>query len=537
MPLWGQKKPFHYEETFDQAPVSVSQKHRLTTPAYEYTGVGFSVRQVNIDGAGRNIVGDAANEPSLVIDPMQPTRMAIGWRQFDTIASNFRQAGVAFSFDAGTVWRNQRPIEAGIFRSDPVLDADRAGNFYYNSLTNSAGTYSCHVFKSEAGGSAWGPRVFAWGGDKQWMAIDRTTTPTKGNIYAFWKSGISSCPDKGFTRSLNGGATYEPCEVLPLSPERGTLVVSPTGSLYACGSNSNGFAVIKSEQPGAPVFSWNNVQQVDLGGNLALYDGPNPTGMLGQSWIDVDNSGTSSQGNVYLLSTVTDDTDPANIMLARSTDGGGTWEPPVRINDDTENSNWQWFGSLSVAPTGRIDVTWFDTRDNPGTYLSRLYYSYSQDGGRTWSVNKALSEAFDPHLGWPQQTKIGDYNHQRSDARGVHLAWAATFNGEQDVFYSYLVPDAPTATSEAPRPARLTVVPNPFSGSTRFYVNRQQPGHVEISISDAMGNQIEILDAGHASSGVQTLEWQTSRPTGVYFYKVLHNQAVTAAGRLMCIKE
>lgn len=35
---------------------------------------------------------------------------------------------------------------------------------------------------------------------------------------------------------------------------------------------------------------------------------------------------------------------------------------------------------MSVAPNGRIDVIWLDTRDNPGTYLSALYYSNSTDG-------------------------------------------------------------------------------------------------------------------------------------------------------------
>src|SRR5262249_26229795 len=39
--------------------------------------------QVNVDANGLNIPGDAANEPSLVIDPTNPLRMTIGWRQFD----------------------------------------------------------------------------------------------------------------------------------------------------------------------------------------------------------------------------------------------------------------------------------------------------------------------------------------------------------------------------------------------------------------------------------------------------------------------
>ena len=48
--------------------------------------------QVNVNAAGQNIPNDAANEPSLCIDPLNPRRMAVGWRQFTNISSNFRQA-------------------------------------------------------------------------------------------------------------------------------------------------------------------------------------------------------------------------------------------------------------------------------------------------------------------------------------------------------------------------------------------------------------------------------------------------------------
>jgi hypothetical protein len=93
---------------------------------------------------------------------------------------------------------------------------------------------------------------------------------------------------------------------------------------------------------------------------------------------------------------------------------------------------------MSVAPNGRIDVVWLDTRDNPGTYLSALYYSNSKDGGETWSPNEKLSDYFDPHVGWPNQNKMGDYFDMVSDNNGAYLAWAATFNNEQDVYYSYI---------------------------------------------------------------------------------------------------
>ena len=88
------------------------------------TSVSSSVRitQVNVNAAQQNLAGDAANEPSLAHDPRFPSRIAVGWRQFDAIASNFRQAGVAWSNDAGRTW-HASTLQAGTFRSDPVLRA------------------------------------------------------------------------------------------------------------------------------------------------------------------------------------------------------------------------------------------------------------------------------------------------------------------------------------------------------------------------------------------------------------------------------
>src|SRR5712691_101637 len=45
----------------------------------------FTSFQVNVDAQGLNILGDAANEPSITVDPIDLSKMSIGWRQFDSI--------------------------------------------------------------------------------------------------------------------------------------------------------------------------------------------------------------------------------------------------------------------------------------------------------------------------------------------------------------------------------------------------------------------------------------------------------------------
>jgi uncharacterized repeat protein (TIGR01451 family) len=409
---------------------------RAPRPGTRVSRSGVVSVQVNVDSFGNNVVGDAANEPSIAVDPNDPTRITIGWRQFDNVASDFRQAGWAYSSDGGNTWTFPGVIEPGHFRSDPVLSSDADGNFFYNSLTNEGG-FQCKVFKSVDGGATWDSGAFAWGGDKQWQTIDQTDGIGSGNIYASWNSSFSSCSGN-FTRSYDGGLSFVPCTTVAGDPYWGTLAVGPGGELYVSGA---GMTVARSstiQDPGQPA-AWDFSDTVSLDGSLSFSTGPNPAGLLGQNWVAVDHSDGPTQGNVYMLASVsrTSTPDPLDVMFSRSTDGGVTWSPPVRVNDDLGTSAWQWFGTMSVAPNGRIDVVWLDTRNAVGGgYDSELYYSYSTDAGVTWSPNVALTPAFDPHVGWPQQNKMGDYFHMVSDEFGANLAYAATFNGEQDVYFA-----------------------------------------------------------------------------------------------------
>jgi hypothetical protein len=435
--------PRLHHEVKDDDYVPVDRESQGRSPAYNYTMSTITTHQVNVDQNGQNIVGDAANEPSIAVDPTNRNNIVIGWRQFNTVNSNFRQAGYGYTTNGGLTWTFPGVIEPGIFRSDPVLDNDVDGNFYYNSLTNDP-DYYCKVFKSSTGGSSWGTGIDAHGGDKQWMTIDKTDGPGNGHIYAFWTSFYSTCYPGFFTRSTNGGGSFENCVTIPNDPSWGTLMVAPNGNLYVGGTDGSSydFRVARSSnaQISGQTVSWDMNTLVSLDGSITYGIGPNPGGLGGQTSIAVDTSGGPFDGNVYLLCSVdrNSNNDPADVMFARSTNGGANWGSPVRVNDDAGTSAYQWFGTMSVAPTGRIDAVWLDTRDNPGSYNSALYYSYSTDAGVTWSQNEKLSDSFNPHVGWPQQDKMGDYFHMVSDSNGASLAWAATFNNEQDVYYSYI---------------------------------------------------------------------------------------------------
>lgn len=515
------------------------------SPAYRVFSADIFTVQVNVDESGNNIVGDAANEPSITFDPTNPDRMAIGWRQFNTIGNSFRQAGIGYTNDGGLNWTFPGAIDAGVFRSDPVLRCDAEGNFYYNSLTASGGDYWCNVFKSEDGGASWDNGVFAQGGDKQWMSIDRSSSIGSGNIYAFWTGAYSICYPDFFTRSTDGNQSYEDCTSIPGSPYWGTTVVSSNGDLYVAGIQWSGFMVAKSTSAKDPgqVPAWDYSNFVSLDGDAVGFGGyscPNPVGLLGQTIIGVDTSGGANDGNLYLLCSVERNSspDPLDVMFSRSTDDGQTWSLPMKINDDAGTSAWQWFGTMSVAPDGRIDVVWLDTRDNPGSVLSALYFSYSLDGGLTWTANERVSESFDPHLGWPQQDKMGDYLDMFSDEDGAHLAWAATFNGEQDVYYSLIKPkyvglnDETTSIS-----GKISVsYPNPFKEKTTISYRLEETEFVSLKVFNSSGEEVVQLVSSMMNKGIHRVVFDgTGLPGGVYYYQ-LRTENRSETGKMVLAK-
>ncbi len=444
-----------HDERQDDPYVDVDSMPRQTEPARLWRRGGHLSVQVNVDALGNNIVGDAANEPSIAVDLTDSSRMAIGWRQFDTISNNFRQAGFGSTADGGATW-TAGVIEGGTFRSDPVLDSDAAGNFYYNSLAVPGGTFNCDVFRSSDGGASWDAGVFAAGGDKQWMAIDRRLPaiggtpetgplPGAGHVYSNWNQSFSCCGATGFVRSVDGGDSYGTPISTPQQPFWGTTAVGPNGEVYVVGRNSSGQIVVAKSttlrDPAQPA-AFDSSTMVDLGGTMRSSTGPNPGGLLAQAWVAVDTSSGPRSGWVYVLISVDPSgSDPLDVHLVRSQDGGGTWSAPVKVNQEAAGADaWQWFGTLAVAPNGRLDALWNDSRNDPGGFDSELTYASSDDGGVTWSSSQAVSPSFDPHLGWPQQNKIGDYYDMVSENDVVHVAYAATFNGEQDVYYLAIDP-------------------------------------------------------------------------------------------------
>jgi len=288
-------------EKYDMPPAYI---YRLeSSPRMVSPHGAFTSYQVNVDADGNNIVGDAANEPSITQDPNNPARMAIGWRQFDTWQSNFRQGGVGYTTDGGLNWTFPGVLQPGVFRSDPVIACDDVGIFFYLSLRSDGFSFFCDdVWRSLDGGGSWSlisGKQGAIGGDKQWFTIDKTCGPGRHFQYQSWDT--AACDFGMFNRATDAGVTWETPVNIPNNVQFGTLDVDSNGNVFVGGENAfvggQWCARSSNAQIGSqtPVFDQNT--SVSLGGELSG-GGINPGGLTGQLFLAIDHSGTSTNDNV-----------------------------------------------------------------------------------------------------------------------------------------------------------------------------------------------------------------------------------------------
>ena len=516
---------FLENERLDQPPGKpASEDVFARSPGMRILFGSYETTQVNVDAAGRNIVGDAANEPSIAVNPLNPQNIVIGWRQFNTVTSNFRQGGWAYTFDGGGSWTFPGVLTPGTFRSDPSLDVDASGTFFYESLKQN---FRMDVFRSTNGGVSWSAPVPAFGGDKNWLAVDRSGGTGDGFLYGIWQLGGACCGNNVLTRSVDHGLGFQPPVTVPLLPTFGTMAVGPDGEVYASGvdgtGSTEGFVVARSTNDPDPLIPPSfHGDLVSLGGTMGFGGGPNPGGLTGQANVFVNTGQGLRRGEAYLLSSVVpgqttlQPPDPMNVHVARREVETAAWTPPVKVNDDTVNPwlNWQWMAAGSVAPNGRIDAVWLDTRNGAGNMnIAQLFYAYSWDGGDTWSPNVAVTPSFDSSVGYPNQAKMGDYMTIVSGPAVGDVAFAATFNGEEDVYHVRVFPDC---NGNGISDITDLADPSVFDCNANHVPDDCETAPVCLGAGDVAGE----LTLGKAAGGDLLLQWDGSCAGGDDDYAV-----------------
>jgi hypothetical protein len=142
-----------------------------------------------------------------------------------------------------------------------------------------------------------------------------------------------------------------------------------------------------------------------------------------------------------------------------SSKDGVTWGQPIRLNGDPLDTKYgQHYPQISMSKNGRIDVAWYDWREDPfppstvgnGQTLSlfsnrgkfaAVFMTSSRDGGATWTPNVRVNDVpIDRTIGsWINNMDVMAPIALASFDDGVIVAWSDTRNGNslsntQDIF-------------------------------------------------------------------------------------------------------
>jgi len=189
-----------------------------------------------------------------------------------------------------------------------------------------------------------------------------------------------------FTRSTDGGATWlQPPVLVRESPDNGQLydskiAVDAQGIIYITwchNHDGNGCALFLSRSVDGGA-TWLEPVQVAPGLRHLL------------SW-DQACSLAVRDGNLYFAWGDSVAGEGRHILFTRSTDGGTTWSPPVPADDRPANVRYMGMVDLAVDPDGAIYVAWDDDRVD-GVW-NHTYVTRSTDGGVTWSPGVRVDDA------------------------------------------------------------------------------------------------------------------------------------------------
>lgn len=95
-------------------------------------------------------------------------------------------------------------------------------------------------------------------------------------------------------------------------------------------------------------------------------------------------------------------TGDADVLVWASTNWGVTFAPPRRVNDTARRDGTaQYLPKVAVAPGGRLDVLYYDRRNDRQNLANEVSLQSSTDGGRSFGARMVLSStSFDSRVGF-----------------------------------------------------------------------------------------------------------------------------------------
>ena len=418
--------------------------------------------------------------PFVLADPDDPREVFAA-----TVEMRSRTARVLHSTDAGRTWQllDASPSPAaypfsfhtsgGVTQSPMAWGRD--GTLYLatvgweNTDGGARGNHSVILARSTDRGRSWKTTIVRDARGKTGPEVENnrpvsslvvdTKNGTQDIVYVAWRGNWPQAkpaiPSSSMLAvSTDGGKTFgDPVDVSKSygqtvknkdGQDEPILGGNPQATLAADGTLYMLFpGAVSSNVTPRPPLPLLLARSTDRGKTFTITEASPPSGFYGGQIL----KWTAAGGEAGTLHTVFEDKPgqpqgDRDIFYRQSRDAGKTWtEPRVVHDDDPGQLIGQFIPNMDVAPNGRVDVVWWDFRNDPGLYVNDVYYAYSSDNGRTWSKNERVTDrSINRRIGpWSNNFDMRQPPGVSSTDAAAIFAWDDTREGDevgqgQDVF-------------------------------------------------------------------------------------------------------
>ena len=401
------------------------------------TGALFGADQALSSGGQINAEVEVAADPA-------HQRVVVAWI---AEANNHAKIGVRISDDGGVSFGSAfdlpatgDPADTNSDQSDPVVAVDPQGNFYISwvGFDRSGGNpnptnMNIYVARIAAGATTATLTNVAPGEsnaaflDKPWIAA----SPLDGTLYVTWnRTTNNNAPEMRVARSTNGTTWAAPMtfsdNLTAADRNLAQIVVGADGKAYAT------WVEIAADQFGSTANKI-MLQRFNADGTR---NGSNVTVSAGADSPSFDDPSVAVFGsNVYVGFVSGTSTGAWDVRTAASLDGGATFKPSVKVNDDATCAT-HFHHQTAVDAAGHLHVVYYDNR-----YLNGNVFHQSSPAataatplafGAPTFVN---SQTFPFTTSRSTQGWLGDYLGFWIAGGEMYAAWTDPRNGGQSQIY------------------------------------------------------------------------------------------------------
>lgn len=473
---------------------------------YIFTAVSFFLLNVMIVQAQPEniLITNTSNpeEPSIFINPTNPAMVMAG--------VNIHY--IYLSLDSGKTWAGTNMTSTSGVWGDPCIVADTNGDFLFFHLANPAvGNWIDRIVcqKYEINNSSW--TIDSYMGlngtkaqDKQWCAVD----PRTNILYVSWTEfddyGSTNPTDSSrilFSRSFDAGVTWSPakrinklsgdCIDSDNTVEGAVPAVGPNGEVYVCWAGPAGLVFDKSLDSGNTWLENDIVIGPIPDGWDYEIDGISRANGLPITLCDL--SGGPYHGTIYVSwSDQRNGTGNTDVFITKSSDGGLTWSAPLRINDDTTQTQ-QFFTWMTIdQTTGWLYAVFYDRRNYTDTRTD-VYMAVSKDGGQSFENHLISKSPFIPN----SNIFFGDYTNISAYNGMVRPIWTRLNNDSLSVWTAIIHMDSVNSfigyTPKSGTPIAIEAYPNPAKDRIAFSFKLKTTETIHIDVTDIQGKTVAVL--------------------------------------------